>query len=102
MSQLYDHHIAPLQKIIDDTLKALPVGNITTHTPDSIPDRVRYYVEEFARLSHEIDKLIDHRKPHCKGCMTNLVYYDGWHCECEGVDAIKNWVIDGSEGLTFR
>lgn len=36
------------KKIIKDTLRALPVGNINTHTPDSIPERVQDWVKEAA------------------------------------------------------
>lgn len=35
-------------QIINDTLRALPVGNINTHTPDTIPERVQYWVKEAA------------------------------------------------------
>lgn len=37
-----------LEKIINDTLRALPVGNINTHTPESIPERVQDWVKEAA------------------------------------------------------
>jgi hypothetical protein len=102
MSSLYDHHIAPLRKIIEDTLKALPASYTPSHTPDSIPEQVRYYVKEYARMSHDIDKLVDLHKPYCKQCKTNLVYYDGWNCECEGPDVWKNWNFENSEGLSFN
>jgi hypothetical protein len=35
-------------KIINDTLRELPVGNISTHTPESIPERVGHWVRESA------------------------------------------------------
>ena len=35
-------------QIINDTLRALPVGNISTHTPESIPERVGHWVRESA------------------------------------------------------
>jgi hypothetical protein len=38
-----------LEKIINDTLRELPVGNISTHTPESIPERVGYWVRESAK-----------------------------------------------------
>lgn len=91
MSSIYDHHIAPWRKIIEDTLKELPVGHVPSHTPDSIPQHVRYYVQNFTRIEREMDKLVDIARPFCKQCKTNLVYYDGWHCECESVDAFKDW-----------
>ena len=37
-----------LEQIINDTLRALPVGNINTHTPESIPERVGHWVRESA------------------------------------------------------
>ena len=36
------------EKIINDTLRELPVGNISTHTPESIPERVGHWVRESA------------------------------------------------------
>lgn len=94
MSQLYDHHIAPLVDILNKTLYHLPVGNIKEHTFESIPERVQYYVNEYSKASHELDKLVDIHKPFCKSCTTNLVYYDGWHCECEDFkNASKDWLF---------
>ena len=40
--------IETLKKIIHDTLRELPVGNISTHTPESIPERVQDWVKEAA------------------------------------------------------
>jgi len=37
-----------LRAIIDATLRALPVGNVRTHTPDSIPERVGDLVKAHA------------------------------------------------------
>lgn len=45
-------------KIINDTLDALPVGNIRTHTPESIPDRVDYYVKEYALSEFKCEALV--------------------------------------------
>jgi hypothetical protein len=39
---------AELRAIIDATLSALPVGNVRTHTPDSIPERVGDLVKAHA------------------------------------------------------
>jgi hypothetical protein len=39
---------AALRAIIDATLRALPVGNVRTHTPDSIPERVGDLVKAHA------------------------------------------------------
>ena len=35
-----------LEQIINDTLRALPVGSISRHTPESIPERVQDWVKE--------------------------------------------------------
>ena len=35
-------------QIINDTLRALPVGSIPRHTPESIPERVQDWVKEAA------------------------------------------------------
>jgi hypothetical protein len=86
MSSLYEHYVAPSLKLIEETLRELPVGHIPSHTPDSIPERVRYYVQEFAKLSYEMDKLIDTFKPVCKQCLTELIYFDGWNCECKSAN----------------
>lgn len=37
-----------LEKIIKETLYELPIGNINTHTPETIPGRVKYWVQEAA------------------------------------------------------
>jgi hypothetical protein len=42
--------------IIKAALNELPVGHIPTHTPDSIPERVKHYVRECARMEEELNK----------------------------------------------
>jgi hypothetical protein len=47
--------------ILDKTLYELPVGSIKNHTYESIPDRVKYFVREYAILEQEkdaVDELI--------------------------------------------
>lgn len=44
-------------EIIQATLRALPVGNIKTHTPDSIPERVDYFVSEYAKAAETIERI---------------------------------------------
>jgi hypothetical protein len=59
--------IENLKKIINDTLRELPVGNISTHTPESIPERVGHWVKESAeecRLREEWE-----------ACADNLIHY---------------------------
>jgi hypothetical protein len=49
------------QDILDKTLFELPVGSIKHHTYESIADRVKYYVREYAILEQEkdtVDELI--------------------------------------------
>ena len=42
--------------ILDKTLFELPVGSIKNHTYESIPDRVKYYVREYAILDSNQDE----------------------------------------------
>jgi hypothetical protein len=42
-------------QIINDTLRELPVGNISTHTPESIPERVSYYLKELAEYTQKVE-----------------------------------------------
>ena len=62
-----DKELEGLEQIIYDTLRELPVGNISTHTPESIPERVGHWVRESAeecRLREQweacADNLIDY------------------------------------------
>ena len=43
--------------IIQATLNELPVGHIPSHTPESMPERVKYYVSECARMDIELEEL---------------------------------------------
>jgi hypothetical protein len=47
------------QEIINATLRELPVGNLNTHTPDSIPERVAYFVSEYAKANEKLERLGD-------------------------------------------
>lgn len=56
-------------QIINDTLRELPVGNISTHTPESIPERVGYWVRESAeecRLREQWEELSDNLIVHAQ------------------------------------
>lgn len=44
------------QEILDKILFELPVGNVTTHTYENIPERVKYYVREHALLESNQDE----------------------------------------------
>jgi hypothetical protein len=59
--------IENLKKIINDTLRALPVGSISRHTPESIPERVQDWIKEAAeecRLREQWEV-----------CADNLIHY---------------------------
>jgi hypothetical protein len=43
------------EEIINNTLRELPVGNISTHTPESIPERVSYYLKELAEYTQRVE-----------------------------------------------
>ena len=62
-----EKELEELEQIIHDTLRELPVGNVSTHTPESIPERVGHWVRESAeecRLREQweacADNLIDY------------------------------------------
>jgi hypothetical protein len=48
------------EEIIKESLRVLPVGNIKTHTPDSIPERVEYYVKMAADGQEIADEAANH------------------------------------------
>ena len=62
-------------KIIYDTLRALPVGSISRHTPESIPERVQDWVKEAAeecRLREKWEELADRLIVYAKDYATHL------------------------------
>jgi hypothetical protein len=59
--------IKNLKKIINDTLRELPVGSISRHTPESIPERVGYWVRESAEECR--------LREQWQACADNLVDY---------------------------
>lgn len=44
--------------ILDKTLFELPVGSITQHTYENIPERVAYYIEQYASLANDWESAI--------------------------------------------
>jgi hypothetical protein len=56
-----------LEQIINETLRELPVGNISTHTPESIPERVGHWVRESAEECR--------LREQWEACADNLVDY---------------------------
>jgi hypothetical protein len=55
------------KNIINETLRELPVGNISTHTPESIPERVGHWVRESAEECR--------LREQWEACADNLVDY---------------------------
>ena len=45
--------------IIDECMKAMPFGNIKTHTPENLPDRIKGLASELAEMDIENDELIE-------------------------------------------
>ena len=64
-----DKELEGLEQIIHDTLRELPVGNVSTHTPESIPERVGHWVRESAeecRLREQWEELSDNLIVHAQ------------------------------------
>jgi hypothetical protein len=71
-----------LEKIINDTLRALPVGNINTHTPDTIPERVQDWVKEAAeecRWREKWEELADRLIVYAEEISYQKCDIDNWH-----------------------
>ena len=62
-----DKELDGLEQIIHDTLRALPVGSISRHTPESIPERVQDWVKEAAEECR--------LREQWEACADNLVDY---------------------------
>jgi hypothetical protein len=52
------------REIVAATLKALPIGYIPSHTPDSLPGRVADLLSQFAEAARQRDELLEA----CKEC----------------------------------
>lgn len=46
-----------LKRIIDDTLREVPVGNVNDHIPENLPRDMEYYVQETVKQDFEIERL---------------------------------------------
>ena len=46
-----------LKRIIDDTLREVPVGNVNAHIPENLPRDMEYYVQETVKQDFEIERL---------------------------------------------
>lgn len=62
-----EEELEELQKIIKDTLFVLPVGSISRHTPESIPDRVQDLAKALAEECYLREKW--------EACADNLIVY---------------------------
>jgi hypothetical protein len=92
-----ERHSRKRKDILDKILSEFPVGNISEHTVESLPERISYYLKELAEYTQRVedleDKKLDPKQPICTKCVNNLSYYDGWHCMCEEKDFDRNcWV----------
>lgn len=58
------------KEIISAILRELPVGYIPSHTPESLPEKVRFYVTEYNRL-------------HCVGDGRECLQFEGATPEAE-------------------
>ena len=70
-----EKELEELEKIIHDTLRELPVGNVSTHTPDSIPERVGHWVRESAeecRLREQWEACADNLVDYAHEFVANL------------------------------
>lgn len=47
------------EKIIQDTLKILPVNHVSEHTAEMIPDMVREWIERAVQAEEELSELRD-------------------------------------------
>ena len=62
-------------QIINDTLRELPVGSISRHTPESIPERVGHWVRESAeecRLREQWEACADNLVDYAHEFVANL------------------------------
>ncbi len=70
-----EKELEELEQIIHDTLRELPVGNISTHTPESIPERVGHWVRESAeecRLREQWEACADNLVDYAHEFVANL------------------------------
>lgn len=43
--------------IIKELMSVMPVGNVRTHTPENLPERLNWFVSETVRQEQVIDRL---------------------------------------------
>lgn len=82
-----------LQKIIKDTLRVLPFGNIMTHTPENIPDRVQDLAKEAAeecRLREKWEELADRLIVYAEIVQVRTKEQDLYELICEDIRQYNN------------
>jgi hypothetical protein len=80
--QQKDSEIESLKKILKETLYELPIGNINTHTPETIPGRVKYWVQEAAEecsLREKWEELADRLIVYAEEISYQKCDIDNWH-----------------------
>lgn len=91
-----------LQKIINDTLRALPVGSISRHTPESIPERVQDWVKEAAEecsLREKWEACADRLIVYAKEIQATVINQALYEAVCEDIreyNDLKKEFTDGN------
>lgn len=90
-----------LEKIINDTLRALPVGNINTHTPDTIPERVQDWVQEAAEecyFRERWEACADRLIVYAKEIQTTVINQALYEAVCEDIREYNNLKKEFTDG----
>jgi hypothetical protein len=81
-----------LEQIIYDTLRELPVGNVSTHTPESIPERVGHWVRESAeecRLREQWEACADMLYVYADEVKCGTHNQALWETACQDIEKYK-------------
>jgi len=46
-------------KIINDCMREIPVGNVTTHKPENLSERIGFFVEKYSKYAEAEERLCD-------------------------------------------
>ena len=90
-----------LEKIINDTLRALPVGNINTHTPDTIPERVQDWVKEAAEecyFREKWEEIADRLIVYAKEIQATVINQALYEAVCEDIREYNNLKKEFTDG----
>ena len=91
-----------LEKIIKETLYELPIGNINTHTPETIPGRVKYWVQEAAEecsLREKWEACADRLIVYAKEIQATVINQALYEAVCEDIreyNDLKKEFTDGN------